>query len=90
MLLTTEIFRTTVHKALVSTQTAALAPLFIHLIYLEDWNGLAIFLAPFMSPASETPQWNLMNLTIVCNEDWAKIRPEETPGVKRRIVFEVC
>ena len=81
VLLTTEIFRTTVHKALVSTQTAALAPLFIHLIYLEDWNGLAIFLAPFMSPASETPQWNLMNLTIVCNEDWAKIRPEETQGL---------
>ncbi len=76
-LLTSEIFKTTIHGALASTPTLVLVPKLIHLVYNEDWNGLAAFLAPFMSSASATPQWKIMNLTILCNEEWAKMRPAE-------------
>ena len=78
MLLTPELFRTTVHAALASTPTVVLVPKFIHLVYTEDWKGLAELIAPFFSDASATPQWVLMNLMILCYEDWAKDRPAET------------
>ncbi len=75
---TSENFKNTVHSALASTPTTVVVPRLIHLIYSEDWNGLAAFLAPFLSPASATPQWKIMNLTILCYEDWAKMHPAET------------
>jgi pimeloyl-ACP methyl ester carboxylesterase len=78
VLLTPEFFRSTVHGALVSTPTVVLVPRFIHLVYAEDWSGLAALIAPFFSDASATPQWIMMNLTILCYEDWAKNRPAET------------
>jgi pimeloyl-ACP methyl ester carboxylesterase len=76
--LTGEIFRTTVHNALASTPTAPLVPRFVHLIYSEDWDGLAAFLAPFVDSSSATPEWKIMNLTILCHEDWARNHPAET------------
>jgi pimeloyl-ACP methyl ester carboxylesterase len=78
--LTAEVFKTTVHGALTGTPTAILVPRFIHLVYQEDWSGLAAFLAPFMSSDSSAPQWKIMNLTILCYEDWAKMRPAEIAG----------
>ena len=78
--LTAENFKTTVHGTLTSTPTAVLAPQLIHLVYLEDWKGLAAFLAPFMNSDSAAPQWKIMNLTILCYEDWAKMRPAEIAG----------
>lgn len=76
--LTAEVFRTTIHSGLTATQTAVFVPGFIHLVYKKDWNGLAAFLAPFLNVDSETPQWRMMSLTILCHEDWAKIRSDET------------
>ncbi len=77
-LLTANKFRTAVHGALASTPTAVLVPKLIHLVYSEDWNALAGFVAANSNDDSSTPQWKLMNLTILCNEEWAKIRPAET------------
>lgn len=76
--LTAEDFKTSVHGALVSTPTAVYIPQLVHLVYTEDWSELAAFLAPFMNSDSTAPQWNIMNLTILCYEDWARIRPLET------------
>jgi pimeloyl-ACP methyl ester carboxylesterase len=75
--LTAEKFKNVVHSGLVSTPTMVMVPRFIHLLYIEDWNGLADFLAPFMNDESSTPQWQIMNLTILCNEDWAIMRRAE-------------
>jgi pimeloyl-ACP methyl ester carboxylesterase len=76
--ITSELFKTAVHGALVSTPTVALVPKFIHLLFIEDWTALAELLAPFLNTASATSQWKVMNLTILCHEDWAKNRPTET------------
>lgn len=76
--LTSGIFRTAIHSALGSTPTAVFVPHFVHLVYTKDWNGLATFIAPFLNPDPESPQWRMMSLTILCHEDWAKIGPAET------------
>ena len=60
---------------------AALAPRFIHLIYTEDWNGVATFVSPFLNSEPVTPQLRIMNLTILCHEDWARIREAETTAL---------
>ena len=77
LVLTAALFRTSIHGALTSTPNAVLIPQFIHLVYTEDGSALAAFLAPFVNGASPAPQWQIMNLTILCYEDWAKMRPEE-------------
>ena len=76
--LTGEVFRTTIHNGLTATPTAVFLPRFIHLVYRQDWNGLAAFMAPFLNENPEVPQWEMMSLTILCHEGWAKIRPAET------------
>jgi pimeloyl-ACP methyl ester carboxylesterase len=76
--MTSEVFRTTVHSALVSTSTTVLAPQFIHLVYGEDWSALAAFMAPFLNDSPETPEWKIMSLNILCHEEWAQIHPAET------------
>jgi pimeloyl-ACP methyl ester carboxylesterase len=76
--LTSGIFRTAIHSAIVSTPTVAIAPRFIDLVYKKDWSGLVTFIAPFLDSNPESPVWNMMSLTILCHEDWAKIRPAET------------
>jgi pimeloyl-ACP methyl ester carboxylesterase len=75
--LTAEVFKTSIHGALTSTPTAVVVPQYIHLVYTEDWSGLAAFLAPFLNVESAAPSWQIMNLTILCYEDWAKMRPAE-------------
>jgi pimeloyl-ACP methyl ester carboxylesterase len=84
LVITSELFETTVHGALISTPTVALVPKLIHLIYTEDWKSLAELLAPYLSNASATSQWKIMNLTILCYEDWAKDRPAETIAASAR------
>jgi pimeloyl-ACP methyl ester carboxylesterase len=78
LVITPQLFETTVHGALVDTPTVPLIPKLIHLLYTEDWKGLAGLLAPYLSNASAMSQWKIMNLTILCFEDWAKDRPTET------------
>jgi pimeloyl-ACP methyl ester carboxylesterase len=75
--LTAELFKTSIHNALGSTPTAVFVPQFIHLVYMEDWSALAAFVAPFLNADSTAPSWQIMNLTILCYEDWAKMRPAE-------------
>ena len=75
--LTAENFRTTVHGALGSTPTAVLVPQLIHLVYMEDWDALTAFVAPYLNSEDSALQWQIMNLTILCFEDWAKMRPAE-------------
>ena len=78
LVITSEIFKNTIHGALATTPTVALVPKLIHLIYSEDWKALAELLAPYLSNAKAMSQWRIMNLTILCYEDWAKNRPAET------------
>jgi pimeloyl-ACP methyl ester carboxylesterase len=75
--LSAEVFETSIHGALASTPTAVVVPQYIHLVYTEDWSGLAAFLAPFLNTENSAPSWQIMNLTILCYEDWAKMRPTE-------------
>src|SRR5512138_1181541 len=62
LVLTAELFRTSIHGALTSTPTAVFIPRYIHLVYTEDWNELAAFLAPFLRDDDAAPQWKIMNL----------------------------
>lgn len=75
--LTAEVFRTSIHGALAATSTAVLVPRFIHLVYMEDRDELTAFIAPFLNADGSVPTWKIMNLTILCYEDWAKMRPDE-------------
>jgi pimeloyl-ACP methyl ester carboxylesterase len=76
--LTAKIFRTSIHGALTSTPTVAAVPQYIHLVSTEDWSELATLLSPYINSDSSVSQWRIMNLTILCYEDWAKIRRAET------------
>jgi pimeloyl-ACP methyl ester carboxylesterase len=81
VVLTVAMFKKIVHGGLASTPTVVVIPQFIDLVYREDWDGLAEFSAPFMSSDPEAANWVMMNLTILCFEDWAKIRPAEIEAV---------
>jgi pimeloyl-ACP methyl ester carboxylesterase len=76
IVLTAENLKTSVHGALASTPTAVLVPKYIHLVFTEDWSALAALITPYLN--SSAPQWKIMNLTILCYEDWAKIHRAET------------
>jgi pimeloyl-ACP methyl ester carboxylesterase len=75
---TAEKFKTTIHNLLTSTPTTIIVPRFIHLVYSEDWSRLADLIASFENSSPESPEWKIMPLTILCHEDWAKMRPAET------------
>lgn len=77
VVLTSDLFRVIVHKALTSTPTVVAVPKFVDLVYREDWNGLAVFSAQFEESNAGAPIWLVMNLNILCFEDWAKMRPAE-------------
>jgi pimeloyl-ACP methyl ester carboxylesterase len=83
VLLTHETLRTGIHSLLAGTETAALLPHLIHLIYSEDWNSVAAFIAPSLSSDPSTTQWRVINLAILCYEEWAKTRPAETTALSR-------
>jgi pimeloyl-ACP methyl ester carboxylesterase len=78
--MTAALFKSSIHNALGSTPTAVFVPQFIHLVYTEDWSRLAAFLAPFLESEGSAHVWQIMNLTILCYEDWAKMRPAEIAG----------
>jgi pimeloyl-ACP methyl ester carboxylesterase len=69
------------HQLLVGTETTALVPEAIHLLYAKRWDAVQALLASRSSSANPAPQWTVMNLTILCSEDWAKLRPAETTAV---------
>jgi pimeloyl-ACP methyl ester carboxylesterase len=84
LVITPLIFETTVHGALVDTPTVPLIPKLIHLLYTEDWQALTGLLAPYLNEASAMSHWNIMNLTILCFEDWARDRPAETTAASAK------
>jgi pimeloyl-ACP methyl ester carboxylesterase len=81
VMLTHETLSTGIHSLLAGTETTAMLPHFIHMIYNQDWRGVAAFVAPFFSSDPQSAQWKLINLTILCHEDWAKIRQAETDAL---------
>jgi pimeloyl-ACP methyl ester carboxylesterase len=78
LVFTPEAFGVLVHKALTTTETAVLVPKLTHLVYMEDWEGLADLLAPYQNDDGTQPQWSMMNLAILCHEEWARLRRSET------------
>jgi pimeloyl-ACP methyl ester carboxylesterase len=78
LVLTDEMARVGIHNLLVRTETAAMLPALIHLLYTQDLNGAAAYLAPLMNSSSTQPPWKVTNLVILCHEDWAQIHQAET------------
>jgi pimeloyl-ACP methyl ester carboxylesterase len=69
---------TSIHGMISSTPNAVLLPALIHQAYQGDWSGIENLVASSVSPGTSALPWNLMNLNILCHEDWAKTRKEET------------
>jgi pimeloyl-ACP methyl ester carboxylesterase len=67
-----------IHGALVNTETAVLLPHLIHQAYQGNWNEIAQFYADDLSEESPDAEWKIMNINILCHENWAKFRPMET------------
>ena len=66
------------HSLMYGTQNAVMLPYMVHQMYQGKFDEIAQALAPNFNAASPSSVWNIMNLTILCNEDWAKMRPAET------------
>jgi len=81
VMLTLELFNKGVHNLLVGTESATMLPQLIHMVYKEDLNGLAAFITPLLSAMPQNAQWKIINLEILCYEDWAKTRPAETAAL---------
>jgi hypothetical protein len=67
-----------IHNLLFATEYAVLLPHLQHQAYLGNWSEVAQAISPSYSSDAPAPDWSIMNLTILCNEDWAKIGREET------------
>ncbi len=75
--LTREWLVLSIHGVISSTQNAILLPGMIHQAYMGDWSGIEKIVSNSLAQGTAEP-WNMMNLNILCNEDWAKTRREET------------
>jgi pimeloyl-ACP methyl ester carboxylesterase len=64
------------HNLLREVQTAATVPFLLHAISGGDWSP--VLAAMRSSGPSTPPSWSMMNLTILCHEPWARMRPDET------------
>lgn len=67
-----------IHGTLYSTPTAVLLPSLLHQAYLGNWSGIEKIVSNDFAPGSTKPEWIIMNLTILCHEDWARASREET------------
>jgi pimeloyl-ACP methyl ester carboxylesterase len=81
VLLTRATLSTGIHGLVTGTETTTMLPQLIHMIYNQDWNGVAAFIDPFVSRDTPAAHWIIMNLTILCHEDWAKTRQAETTAL---------
>ncbi|HEX7974127.1 MAG TPA: alpha/beta hydrolase, partial [Anaerolineales bacterium] len=66
------------HSMLYGTQNAVMLPYLVHRMYQGNFDEITQAVAPNFSDASLASAWQIMNLTILCYEDWAKMRPAET------------
>lgn len=67
-----------IHNTLIATEGAVLLPRAIHQAYQGDWNEIAQYYARGLSADAADSEWVIMNLNILCHENWAKLRPAET------------
>jgi hypothetical protein len=75
---TREMMNNGVHGLLIRAEYAALLPRLMHMAYNGDWEGV-MAAQPQQSGGDDTaPTWSIMNLSILCYEDWAMMRRAET------------
>lgn len=67
-----------IHSALINTRGAVELPRLIHQAYEGNWNEIAQLYALDLSDSAANSKWLVMDLTIVCHEDWARLDPAET------------
>jgi pimeloyl-ACP methyl ester carboxylesterase len=75
---TREMVSVGLHQLLMSTTTAAIIPKAVHLLHDADWAALQALNPSAPSADGSPPAWSVMNLTILCHEDWARTRRAET------------
>jgi pimeloyl-ACP methyl ester carboxylesterase len=63
------------HSLLLDVQTAATVPFLLHATAHGDWSPVV---ATATTGDGAAPTWSVMNLTILCYEPWARMRPAET------------
>jgi len=63
------------HSLLLDVRTAATVPSILHATARGDWSPVV---ATVTTGDGAPPTWSVMNLTIVCHEPWALMRPTET------------
>ena len=74
---TREVLVQSIHGMLISTERAVMLPYLIHQANLENWDAITAAAAPNYSSVPET-NWQIMNMTILCHEEWASLRREQT------------
>lgn len=65
------------HSLLIKTSTAVQLPHLIHQLYQGNYTEIAQLLTASLASDTSSSYWHIMNLTILCNEEWARMRPEE-------------
>jgi pimeloyl-ACP methyl ester carboxylesterase len=79
-----ELLVTGIHGMIMSTEQAVQLPFLIHQLYQGKWEIIAQLYSESLNGDAPAPTWQMMNLTILCHEDWAKLRPEETARSSER------
>jgi pimeloyl-ACP methyl ester carboxylesterase len=67
-----------IHDTLRNTESAVQLPRSIHRAYQGNWSEVAQFYARGLFDDASNAEWVIMNMTILCHEDWARLRPTET------------
>ncbi len=66
------------HGLLYDTPNAVMVPHLVHQMYQGKFDEIAQAVAPNFAADPSAAEWQIMNLTILCHEDWAKMGREET------------
>jgi pimeloyl-ACP methyl ester carboxylesterase len=67
-----------IHNSLVNTESAVQLPRLLHQAYQGDWNEIAQIYANSLTDNPPTSEWQVMRLTILCHEHWARLDQVET------------
>jgi pimeloyl-ACP methyl ester carboxylesterase len=67
-----------IHSTLYDTEGAILLPRLIHQAYEGNWKEIAPLVADDFSVDPSDIEWVIMNLNILCHENWARLRATET------------
>jgi pimeloyl-ACP methyl ester carboxylesterase len=77
LLYTHELMATGVHSLLFATEKAVLLPALIHMAYQDDWSAIIATVGSGLQELATPPPWQVMKLTILCHEPWARLRASE-------------